>query len=306
MTACYFIRLGRQGVFVADAVERGYVGVDYGMIDDFTGKFPDEWTAFNKAYIPRYLELNPEKSKVAAGLACGTIWTIGKGIEDGDYVVTPSSTGTLYVGQVVGPYEFIPAGELPHQRPVRWLPLTIERDGTSLALQRSTTFPGTVANISAHLPEITQLTAAQVSTRLVPDIEDPVHFALEKYLEEFLVDNWAKTEIGKTHEIYSDDEGNLIGRQYMSDTGPLDILAISKDRSELLVVELKRGKASDSVVGQIQRYMGYIKDQVAEPNQTVRGVIIALEDDLRIRRALSVAQGIDFYRYQVNFKLSKG
>jgi restriction system protein len=34
-------------------------------------------------------------------------------------------------------------------------------------------------------------------------------------------------------------------------------------------------------------------------------VIIALEDDLRIRRALKVAQGIDFYRYEVSFKLHK-
>ncbi|WP_369408100.1 hypothetical protein [Tessaracoccus palaemonis] len=55
----------------------------------------------------------------------------------------------------------------------------------------------------------------------------------------------------------------------------------------------------------MQRYMGYIKDQVAEPTQAVRGVIIALEDDLRIQRALSVASGIEFYRYQVKFTLIK-
>lgn len=306
MTACYLVRLGRQGAFVQDAVDHGYVGVDYNMVDDFTGKFPDEWTAFNKAYIPRYLQQNPGKTKVAAGLACGTIWTIGKGIQDGDYVVAPSSTGTLHVGRVTGPYEFAAGGELPHRRPVSWLPGTINRDEMSPELQRSTTYPGTVANISPRLSEIKQsLEATSDLVSVDPDVEDPVQFALEKYLEEFLVDNWAKTELGKTYNIYSDDEGNQIGRQYLSDTGPLDILAISKDRSELLVVELKRGKASDSVVGQIQRYMGYIKDQVAEPTQTVRGVIIAQEDDLRIRRALSVAQNIEFYRYQVNFKLSK-
>jgi restriction system protein len=46
-------------------------------------------------------------------------------------------------------------------------------------------------------------------------------------------------------------------------------------------------------------------DELAEENQSVRGVIIALEDDLRIRRALRVARGIDFYRYEVSFKLHK-
>lgn len=306
MTACYFIRLGRQGAFVQDAVERGYVGVDYGMVDDFTGKFPDEWTAFNKTYIPRYLELNPDKTKVAAGLACGTIWTLGRGIEDGDYVVSPNSTGVLHVGRVSGPYEFAAQEELPHRRPVVWLPGAINRDQMSPELQRSTTYPGTLANITGRLAEITEVLQAPpdlVSTD--PEVEDPIQFALEKYLEEFLVDNWAKTELGKRYDIYCDDEGTQIGRQYLSDTGPLDILAVSKDRAELLVVELKRGKASDSVVGQVQRYMGYIKDQVAEPTQTVRGVIIALEEDLRIRRALSVATNIEFYRYQVKFSLTK-
>lgn len=38
---------------------------------------------------------------------------------------------------------------------------------------------------------------------------------------------------------------------------------------------------------------------------TVRGAIIALEDDLRIRRALKVAHNIEFYRYQLSFKLLK-
>jgi restriction system protein len=96
-----------------------------------------------------------------------------------------------------------------------------------------------------------------------------------------------------------------VGQQYPTDTGPMDVLAISKDRKELLVVELKRGKASDSVVGQIQRYMGYVLEELAEENQTVRGAIIALDDDLRIRRALKVAPGIDFYRYEISFTLKK-
>ena len=93
------------------------------------------------------------------------------------------------------------------------------------------------------------------------------------------------------------------GQQFPTDTGPIDLLAISKDKQELLVVELKRGRASDAVVGQIQRYMGYVLEEIAEDHQRVRGVIIALDDDKRIRRALQIAQGIDFYRYEVTFSL---
>jgi len=97
-----------------------------------------------------------------------------------------------------------------------------------------------------------------------------------------------------------------VGQQYPTDTGPMDVLAIKKDKSELLVVELKRGRASDVVVGQVLRYMGFVKEELAEPGQSVRGVIIALEDDIRIRRALAVTPTIEFYRYQMTFRLLKG
>jgi restriction system protein len=110
--------------------------------------------------------------------------------------------------------------------------------------------------------------------------------------------------LGKNYDIFEED-GEIVGQQYPSDTGPIDILALSKDKKELLVVELKKGRASDAVVGQIQRYMGYVKDELAESNQTVRGVIIAFEDDVRIHRALSVAHNIELYTYKVNFKLEK-
>jgi restriction system protein len=73
----------------------------------------------------------------------------------------------------------------------------------------------------------------------------------------------------------------------------------------LLVVELKKGRASDAVVGQILRYMGFVSEELAEEGQTVRGAIIALEDDQRIRRALAMVPSVAFYRYQVSFKLVK-
>jgi len=131
-------------------------------------------------------------------------------------------------------------------------------------------------------------------------VEDPSSFALEEHLEDFLVKNWAHTEFGKDYDIYEEDGEKA--QQYQTDTGPLDILAISKDKKRLLVVELKKGKASDTVVGQTLRYMNYVQDELAEDGQTVLGVIIAHEDDAKIRRALAMTPAITFYRYQVSFK----
>jgi restriction system protein len=175
----------------------------------------------------------------------------------------------------------------------------------SLDLQKSTGSIGTVCDISKYSDEIEMFLKGQpVIVSTDEDIEDPAQFAMEKYLEEFLVSNWDKTELGKDYNIFEED-GEKVGEQYQTDTGPMDILAVSKDKKTVLVVELKKGKASDLVVGQIQRYMGFVKEQLAETGQTVRGVIIAYEDDLKIRRALSVTNNIDFYRYQISFKLSK-
>ena len=175
------------------------------------------------------------------------------------------------------------------------------------ALRNSTGSIGTVSNISRYAEELEKLIAGQGPSVIVVNdetIEDPTVFALEKHLEDFLVENWSQTELGKNYDIYSED-GELVGQQYPSDTGPIDILAISKDKKELLVVELKKGRVSDSVVGQLQRYMGYVKEEIAETNQLVKGVIIALKDDLKLRRSLAVTQNIDFYTYRIKFELKR-
>ena len=104
-----------------------------------------------------------------------------------------------------------------------------------------------------------------------------------------------------TFSIFEED-GEKVGQQYPTDTGRIDILAIRRDKKELLVLELKKGRVSDVVVGQVLPYMGYALQELAEEGQTVKGVIIALEDDQRLRRALAATTNISFYRYQINFK----
>lgn len=128
-------------------------------------------------------------------------------------------------------------------------------------------------------------------------IMPPSSFALEKHLEDYICRHWEKTVFGKEFNIYEN------GRQFITDTGPLDILAKRKDGNEFLVLELKRDKASDIVVGQTQRYMGYIKNNVAQ-NEDVRGCIIATEADQGLRNALSVVDNIDFYEYKINFEMN--
>ena len=97
-----------------------------------------------------------------------------------------------------------------------------------------------------------------------------------------------------------------MGQQYLTSVGTIDILAQSKDKTKLLVVELKRGRASDVVVGQTLRYMGYVQTELADGGQTVEGAIIALEDDKKLRMALVPVPAVTFYRYEVTFTLTSG
>lgn len=303
----YRIMLGKKSAHAADCFGGGYIAAGFMASKDLTRRLPESWRDFNREFIPLYLEKHPEKSKISAGLACGALWTIAKGIKHGDYVLCPDGQGAYRVGEVTSEYFYTHGQVLPHRRKVRWLEQPIERSRMSEALQHSSGSIGTVSDISSYREELERLIQERPapSTSSGEDvIEDPVAFAMEKHLEAFLVENWNQTELSKEFSIY-EEEGESVGQQYATDAGPIDILAISRDKKRLVVVELKRGRATDVVVGQTLRYMGYVKEQIAEPDQTVLGAIIALEDDQKLRWALAAVPSITFYRYQVNFKLVK-
>ena len=303
----YRIMLGRKSIFAKECYEGKWIGAGWLKSSSLENELVENWRDFNKKFIPNYLSTYDGSSKVAAGLACGMLHTICKGIKIGDLVLCPDGEGNYFVGEVKSDYFFIQETELPHRRKVEWYEKKISRTEMSIELQRSTGSTGTVSKITKYAEEIENLIKGNRPSKIYSDdetIEDPSTFAMEKHLEDFLINNWSITSLGKTHDIFEED-GEKIGQQYQTDTGNIDILAISKDKKELLVVELKKGRASDSVVGQILRYMGYITTDLAEPDQIVRGCIIALEDDLRIKNALKITPSIDFYRYEVSFNLKK-
>lgn len=309
MKRYYRIMLGKKSAHATECFAGGYIGSGFGGIKrDVAQELTDDFRAFSQKFIPEMQRIYPGKSKIALGLWSGFAWTICKGIRIGDLVLCPDGSGSYRVGEVTGEYYYIADGDLPHRRPVRWLTQTIGRADMSNALRNSTGSSGTVSEISKYSDELDKLIGGVAPPTLISTdatVEDPASFALEEHLEAFLVQNWAQTELGKQYDIYEED-GERVGQQYLTDTGPMDILAVSKDRTTLLVVELKKGRASDAVVGQSLRYMSYVQDELAEENQTVRGIIIALEDDQRIRRALKMTPNIEFYRYEVSFKLVKG
>lgn len=306
MKQYYRIMLGKQSAHAAECFDGGFIGADFGIHQDLTRQLPAEWREFNREFIPVYQARNPGKTRIGAGLACAALWTIAKGVNIGDIVLCPDGQGTYRVGEVTGDYYYVPGGVLPHRRRVRWLERQVPRAAMSDALQNSSGSAGTVSNLGGYVAELDRLIGDAPSRPTIvstdPDVEDAAAFAMEKHLEDFLVENWASTELGREFDIWTED-GEVKGQQFPTDTGPIDLLAVSKDRRRILVVELKRGRASDPVVGQILRYMGYVGEVLAEDGQRVEGAVIALEDDIKLRRALQAISNVHFYRYKVQFSL---
>jgi hypothetical protein len=134
-------------------------------------------------------------------------------------------------------------------------------------------------------------------------IDDQQSFGLEKHLHDFLFENWDKTELGKEWALYSPDDDLDTAYEYPTDVGVIDLLAKHLKEPRWLVVELKRGQTSDDTVGQVLRYTGWIKRNLAKPKEKVEGLIIARSVDDKLRYAVSEVPHVKLMEYQVSFHL---
>lgn len=142
-----------------------------------------------------------------------------------------------------------------------------------------------------------------ISEESEEEIKEQNEFILEKYLEDFIVSNFEKTFSNK-FKLYKDEEG--IGQQYPTSIGPIDILAIEPKTNSYVIIELKKGRESDKVVGQILRYMGWVKENLAKEGENVKGLIICKDKDERLEYSLRAIPScnIEVKKYKINFQLN--
>ena len=153
---------------------------------------------------------------------------------------------------------------------------------------------GDFKTIVGELPLVEKISTAK-------DIESPEEFALEAHLEEFLYTNWPKIKWGTKLELYETDEQD--GRQFPAGPWSIDFLARDKTTNDLVVIELKKGKTSDATVGQLLRYISWVKENIAESSQKVRGIIIAKEVDDALKYSVKPLDYMDVKTYKVDFQL---
>jgi hypothetical protein len=104
--------------------------------------------------------------------------------------------------------------------------------------------------------------------------------------------------LGTTIQIPAPFAGKPI---YCAGSNPQSAARASKS---FVVIELKKGRPSDQVVGQILRYMGWVKRNLCKDGQSVKGLVICHDSDPKLSYALEMAKDIDIRYYSVSFKLT--
>lgn len=166
----------------------------------------------------------------------------------------------------------------------------------------SITYNPTTTSIDNRVPiEISVIERAEItdtsSITTIQDEEDEriaeINMQMENDLENFLVDNLHL--IDSDLKLYQNEQGKL-GRQFQTEVGKIDLLC--KKKNDFIVVELKKGRSSDEVVGQISRYIGWVKEKLANGNN-VKGIIIVHDFDPKLKYAVLANPNIDLKYYQI-------
>ncbi len=90
-------------------------------------------------------------------------------------------------------------------------------------------------------------------------------------------------------------------KEYPTDVGNIDVLCEDANGT-LVVIELKKDRASDAVVGQALRYMGWLQKT---EKRDVRGIIVVGGRDDRLLYAVAPVPTIKLMYYQVHFEITE-
>jgi restriction system protein len=248
----------------------------------------------------------PDKPNNIQTLWGNMIWAFYHEIKPGDLVIARRGLKTLEaVGEVTGAAFYAPGKSPVHRHPnfieIAWRDQPRNITYPTLAFLRPTIVP-------IDEQKYNRLCQNEIEPPDVPEpkdeLEDPNEFVLEKYLEDFIVSNFDSIFCGKLKIFEDVEEGE--GQQYdTNEVGRIDILASEPATNNFVVIELKKGRSSDRVIGQTLRYMGWVKKNLCTYGQSVRGLIICRDHNPKLTYALEMTKGIDVRYYNVSFKLKE-
>lgn len=284
-------------------LDNGYISIGWPNLGDVSKMKNREelTTVFAKAY--------PGRKAASQAMFVGVLWRFYHVIKPGDWIIARRNVKTLKaVGRVIEQARHAP-GTNPAEKDSGFLKVEWEGSPRDINFQKKVFSPHSLCDIPKEkFDEIVNRSPESADTSSSIDMlslsEEKSEFVMEKYLEEFIVSNFDKIFKGRWN-ICKDEDGKNIGQQYDTDIGRIDILAEEPESGSFVVIELKKGKSSDEVVGQILRYMGWVEEILCKPGQRVKGRIICQKSDEKLKYALKKANDVDVRYYEVLFKLKE-
>jgi len=299
----WIVRMGQGNEFAKVSYENDFIGVGWNVGKNLTDFQTLSRKEFANRIGPAVEEAYKDKSANARASVIGNLFRFSNLMKTGDVVLVPhTQDGKFYVGVIDSDYFYLPEQDnvcrYQHRRNVIWKN-AVSLSDASEDLRKILGSRLTITNASKYSEEIEKPLSGKETEEAVESYEE---FGLESHLEDFLVENWSNLDLGKKYSILKEDN-EVIGQQYVTPIGRIDILAQSKDGTEWLVIELKKGKSADRVVGQVLRYIGWVQENEAKENQKVRGLIITKEKDDKLLYALKTLDHVDVMAYAVKFEL---
>jgi hypothetical protein len=181
-----------------------------------------------------------------------------------------------------------------HYSPRREEDLLFQIDGSHFRLYDSLNDP-------PPIHEASQVSPSQRATQLEEgEPEDAKEFAYESDLRDFLARNLAI--VRRDLRLYSDE--GITGVEFPAGGRFIDILAVTPENN-YVVIELKVSRGHDRVVGQLLRYLGWISKNLAEPKQTVTGIIVARDITEDLLLACTQTPNVELFEYQLSVSVKK-
>ncbi len=302
----WVIHMGEANKYAGYAYENNLVAIGWNELGQDLNEFRTlNKKEFFKSIIP-LLEEAYEINTKSNSMIAGQLFRFSSLMEIGDIVLVPKTKeGKLLIGSIEGSYcyqkELRDEFKYHHRREVKWIKSVSIQD-LSENLRKSIGAMMTIFSANKYTDEIESLLSKNAV--ISNDIESLESFGLESQLEEFIVENWDRLSLGKNYDIVRED-GEIIGQQYVTPVGRIDILAKNKNGKEWLVIELKKGKSSDHVIGQTLRYIAWIKENEAGTDEKVKGLIITKDQDEKLKYSLKATSDIESMTYSVDFQLNK-
>lgn len=146
------------------------------------------------------------------------------------------------------------------------------------------------------LGNVYEQTLAITEVSEVEENSESYLFALEEHLQDFLIRNLSTI---KKHRLKLFDDGVRRGKEYPTGVGPIDILTVDES-GNFYIFETKLSRGVDKALGQLLRYMGWVKINLAK-EKSVFGIIVANKMDEKIKYAVEVTPNVSLCEYEMKF-----